>query len=95
MEIINKNLELIESSCWDICNTTGVKSIPLNTLEIIIDKSRPSPTGDEKADLFIEKYNSTLDILFLSCQNVAIQSDLEVCPMVILEFYIKTIKDNI
>lgn len=80
--IVNKNLDNIYKTAYGIARDWDKKTIPLTTLDVIIDKSRPSVnTGEENVDLFNTNYNRLLDSLSNACKKIAKKMDSKSIPV--------------
>lgn len=88
--VIINNIELIYTVSKDVCESYGTETIPMNTLNTIIEKSKIS--SDEKVlKQFIKKYNNALDTLNKLCVNMSKDFN-DKLPLSILRFYTDTMK---
>jgi hypothetical protein len=79
--IVFKNLNGISKASKEIAKEWGVMTIPLSTLKVIIDKSKPSKTNDKALDEFIIQYNKTLDSLYKGCCDIAAKMNSKNIPL--------------
>jgi hypothetical protein len=71
-KLVYKNLDSIYKASKGIASNWGTKTIPLETLKIIIDKSKPSiNTSIKELDLFNINYCNMLDTLYKTCAEIS------------------------
>jgi len=92
-KMVFKNLDNIFKSSKVIAKDWGTTTIPLSTLKIIIDKSKPSDkTGNEIVDSFNKQFCKTLDSLYTGCKEVSKKMNSKNISLSSLEFGINVIK---
>ena len=91
-KLIYNNLNGIYKTAKNIANDWDAKAIPLNTLRVIIDKSKPSLINNPEADIFIKQYNATLESLFTGCEKITSKMNTNKIPLTELEKGILIIK---
>lgn len=80
-KMVVKNLNGISKTAKEIAKEWDAMTIPLTTLKVIIDKSKPSKTNDNKLDEFIIAYNNTLDSLYKGCCDIAKKMNSKNIPL--------------
>ena len=79
--MVVKNINGISKTAKSIAKEWDAMTIPLSTLKVIIDKSKPSKTNDSSLDEFIFQYNKTLDSLYKVCCDISAKMNSKNIPL--------------
>ena len=92
-KLISNNLDAIYNAARNIAKDWDKNTIPVDTLRVILDKSKPSVnTGIKELDLFNMRYGKTLDTLFEELKKISRKMDSKSVPLTQLKNGINIIK---
>ena len=91
--MVSKNLNSISKTAKDIAKEWDAMTIPLSTLKVIIDKSKPAKSKNSALDEFIINYNNTLDSLYKGCCDIAKKMNSKNIPLTQLNNGLSIIKN--
>jgi hypothetical protein len=92
-KLVYKNLDQIYKTSKTIAADWDSKTIPLDTLKVILDKSRPNiNTGVKELDLFNIKYCNMLETLYKTCTGIAKKMQSKSIPISLIKNGIELMK---
>jgi hypothetical protein len=81
-KLVYKNLDSIYKASKSIASNWDAKTIPLETLKIIVDKSMLSVnTGIKELDLFNINYCNMLDTFYKTCAKISRKMNSKSIPI--------------
>lgn len=91
--MVNKDMNRISRTAKEIAKMWDVKTIPLATLKVMIDKSKPKETTDPLFDEFIIQFNKSLDSLYIACCAIAKKMNSKNIPLTELNNGLRIIRN--
>jgi hypothetical protein len=91
-KMVINNLNGISKTSKEIAKEWDILTIPLTTLKVIINKSKPTKTNSS-LDEFITQYNKTLDSLYKGCCDIAAKMNSKNIPLTQLDNGLRMIKN--
>ena len=102
VDIIFKQLDLIEKTIKDIAETWKITNIPVNTIEMTINKGKIDvkklPRKDRRNDnviTFYNEYNKLLDSIIAESKKDASEMGTTSIPLALFENYIDIVKGGL
>lgn len=92
-KLVYINLDNIYKASRNIAKEWDSKTVPLKTLEVMVNKSRPGiNTGVKELDLFTINYNKMLDKFYLTCVKIAKNMNSKSIPIALIKSSVNLMK---